>query len=75
MIKASQLWAWARNTGQQTANDEALDADVILAATSIVIAQENSLTSMVVTKNVKHIERYTPAKDWEDISIPRIVPI
>lgn len=69
MIKASQLWAWARQTGQQTASNEALDADVILAATSIVIAQENSLPSRVVTKNVKHIARYTPAEDWEDIPL------
>ncbi|ABW25453.1 hypothetical protein AM1_0396 [Acaryochloris marina MBIC11017] len=69
MRKASQLWAWARQTGQQTASNEALDADVILAATSIVIAQENSLPSMVVTKNVRHIARYTPAEDWEDISL------
>lgn len=69
MRKASQLSAWARQTGQQTASNEALDADVILAATSIVIAQENSLPSMVVTKNVRHIARYTPAEDWEDIPL------
>lgn len=68
IIKATELWAWARQTGQKTAHDEALDADVILAATAILISLEYSLKTVVITQNVKHIERYTPAQNWTDIS-------
>jgi predicted nucleic acid-binding protein len=32
MLKAAELWAWARNHGIPTADPKALDADVILAA-------------------------------------------
>src|SRR5258708_1003044 len=32
MLKAAELWAQARNSGHPTASNEALDADVILAA-------------------------------------------
>lgn len=39
MQKAAQLWAWARRTGQQTAHNEKIDIDVILAAQSITPRQ------------------------------------
>lgn len=69
IVKASQLWALARKIGQKTAKDAALDGDVILAAIAIIMAQENGLYVVIATTNVKHLERYTPAKSWRDIIV------
>ncbi|WP_202895358.1 type II toxin-antitoxin system VapC family toxin [Iningainema tapete] len=65
MLKAAELWAWAHNTGQQTASAESLDADVILSATAIVLARLG-VSVIIATTNVNHLERYTPAKHWKD---------
>jgi predicted nucleic acid-binding protein len=66
IVKASEIWAWARNTGQKTANDDALDADVILAATAIIKSQEEGII-FIATTNVQHIQRYyTNTKNWKD---------
>jgi toxin FitB len=67
MLQAAQLWATARNQGQPTADDKALDADVILAATALTISAQGYNT-IVATTNVKHIGRFTIAKNWQDIS-------
>ena len=55
-------------TGQQTAHDEAIDADVILAATAIIMAVEGEHV-VIATTNVSDLARYTPAKNWEDIRL------
>ncbi len=68
MLKAAELWAWARKTGQQTAHDEALDADVILTAQAITLALKGEYT-VIATDNVKHLARYTPSFRWIDIKI------
>lgn len=68
IVKASTLWGWARLTGQQTAHDEAIDADVILAATAIIMALEGEPV-VIATTNVSDLARYTPAKNWEDIRV------
>lgn len=68
IVKSSQLWAWARQTGQQTAHDLELDGDVILAATAITVAEENLIEVTVVTNNIDHLARYTTAKHWHDIN-------
>ncbi|BAZ10516.1 hypothetical protein NIES4071_23380 [Calothrix sp. NIES-4071] len=66
IVKASELWAWARNTGQQTAHDDAVDGDVILAATAIIKAQQEGKT-IIATTNVRHIQRYyTDTKNWKE---------
>jgi toxin FitB len=67
MLQAAQLWATARNQGQPTADDKALDADVILAATALTISAQGYNT-VIATTNVKHISRFTVAKNWQDIS-------
>jgi hypothetical protein len=67
IIKATELWAWARKTNQSTAHEKALDGDVILAATAIVLAQQEEEYVLVATDNIKDIERYTPAKRWQEI--------
>jgi len=68
IVKASELWGWARLTGQQTAHDEAIDADVILAATAIIMASAGEYV-VIATTNDKHLARYTPAKIWKNIVI------
>lgn len=68
IVKASELWGWARLTGQQTAQNEAIDADVILAATAIIMALEAEQV-VIATTNVSDLARYTPAKNWKDIIV------
>lgn len=64
--KAAELWAIAHNKGEQTADEKALDGDVILAATAILVAGRGSRT-IIATTNVKHLQRYyTDTKHWED---------
>lgn len=69
MDKAAELWAWARKTNQATANGERLDGDVILAAQAIILGSDFGQYVVVATDNVRHIERYTPAKKWRDITV------
>lgn len=64
MKKAAELWAFARQTGQATAHDKELDADVILSAQAIILGFKGK-SPVIVTTNVKHIARYTPALHWK----------
>lgn len=59
MHLAADLWATARGTGHKTADDKALDIDVILAA------QVLDCGGQVVTTNRKHLQRFVPIFDWE----------
>jgi predicted nucleic acid-binding protein len=68
MNKAAELWAWARKTGQQTAHNDKIDIDVILAAQSIIIAQHMGEHTVVVTSNVSDLQRYISAEKWENIT-------
>ncbi|MGO8818379.1 MAG: type II toxin-antitoxin system VapC family toxin [Terriglobia bacterium] len=58
MMRAAELWAWARNRGIPTADPKALDADVILAAQALQIP------ALVATENVDHLSLFVEAKDW-----------
>ncbi len=58
MLKAAELWAWARNRGIPTAHPKALDADVILAAQALQIP------ALVATENVDHLSLFVDARDW-----------
>ena len=63
---AAQLWARARQSGQPTADAQALDGDVILAAQAISLALPAD-NYVVATTNVSHLIRFVPAADWQTI--------
>ncbi len=65
MRQAALFWAQARQQGQPTAGDKALDGDVILAAQAITLG----VTDVVIaTTNVGHLSRFAPAALWPDIT-------
>ena len=64
--RAAELWAQVRNQGGPTADDKALDADVILAAQVESVRGEYDEV-VVATENVGHLARLAPARDWKDI--------
>ena len=63
MRMAADLWAAARNRGQQTAHNHALDGDVIIAAQSIVLG----VGLVIATGNPAHLARFAPADLWQNI--------
>ncbi len=64
MRRAAELWAHARNIGQPTASDPALDADVILAAQALGL----NVPVVVATGNPVHLARFVPAELWSNIT-------
>ena len=58
MRRAAEMWAQVRNQGLPTARDEALDADVILAA------QAEKVGAVIVTENARHLSRLRPVTSW-----------
>jgi predicted nucleic acid-binding protein len=66
MLKAAQMWAQVRQQGKPTADNKALDGDVILAAQAILIGNDEH-QSIVATSNPKHLSLFVDARDWQDI--------
>ena len=64
MRRAADLWAQARSTGQQTASNQALDADVILAAQALSL----NVPVIVATSNPAHLARFLPAELWSNLT-------
>jgi toxin FitB len=67
MLKAAEFWANARKQGQPTANNQSLDADVILAAQAFMISSQGE-DAVIATTNVRHLTRFVPAKLWHEIT-------
>jgi predicted nucleic acid-binding protein len=67
MLKAADLWAEVRQSGQPTADPSALDGDVILAAQAMAIAQQRQQVVIIATTNVGHLARFTIAQHWQAI--------
>ncbi|WP_373538659.1 type II toxin-antitoxin system VapC family toxin [Chamaesiphon sp.] len=66
--RAAKIWAQARITGQGTAGDRELDADIIIAAHWLILTEEYPGQEVTIaTTNVKHLSRFTIARSWEEI--------
>ena len=66
MRRAAELWAETRNRGRPLADPQALDADVILAATSEAVAARGHET-VVATTNLAHLGAIARAAIWHEI--------
>jgi predicted nucleic acid-binding protein len=67
MLLAARFWADLRNLGFKTADDRALDGDVILAAQAAYIGGIAGVPIVVATDNVKHLEHLCDARQWRAI--------
>jgi hypothetical protein len=67
MLRAAECWAVARNMGRQTADDSALDGDMILAAHAAML-QRADLDTIVATTNPRHLTLFCDARHWRDIA-------
>ncbi|MCI0360857.1 MAG: hypothetical protein L0211_20450 [Planctomycetaceae bacterium] len=65
MRKAAEFWAQARQTGQPTAADRAIDGDMILAAQAATCGASNVI---IATTNVSHLSRFVAAELWQNIA-------
>jgi len=67
MRMAAEIWAKARQQGWPTADDKALDADVILAARAN-LAGLDGVPVIVATTNPGHLSRFvSDARAWSEI--------
>ena len=68
MLLAAESWAEARNSGRQTADDRALDGDVILSAQARDFSGQAD-DWIILTGNVEHIKRYVGdrARLWQQV--------
>ena len=64
MQLAAQLWAWTRRQGKPTADDRALDGDVILAAQLLTSRYPEAV---IATTNVGHLSLFVQAALWTDL--------
>ena len=64
MRLAADLWAQARNQGRPTADYQALDGDVILAAQAV---RRDRGDTVVATSNVGHLDQFVVARTWQEI--------
>jgi hypothetical protein len=65
MRQAALFWATARQKGRPTADDKALDGDVILAAQAVMLGEPNTI---IATTNVAHLSLFTRVEHWRKIT-------
>ncbi|MEO0868835.1 MAG: type II toxin-antitoxin system VapC family toxin [Cyanobacteria bacterium J06642_11] len=69
LVNAAEIWAELRNSGQATASDTNLDADCILGAHYRLSKKESpGRKIIIVTTNVRHLNRFADAKSLQDIA-------
>lgn len=68
MVSAADFWAKARNMGKQTADDKALDGDMILVAQTKMAPVDDDGDAIIATTNVKHLSLFANAKQWQEIN-------
>ena len=66
MLKAAELWAKARQQGKPTADNQALDGDVILASQALAL-KNIDYEVIIATSNKKHLSLFTEAENWQTI--------
>jgi predicted nucleic acid-binding protein len=66
MLMAARFWAICRKQGQPTADEAALDGDVILAAQAALLIEQGK-DAVIATTNVGHLSRFASAKQWSAI--------
>ena len=66
MRKAAEFWSEARKRGKPTADDKALDGDMILSAQAAVLRAEGNEV-LIATENVAHLSLFADARNWRII--------
>lgn len=65
--QAAVFWAALRREGRPTADPQALDADVILAAQAVLLCSPGDRVA-VVTSNARHLGRIVEIRDWASLA-------
>lgn len=69
MLKASELWAIARQNNQPTSSKKNIDVDMILSAQWSLLKEEHPGQYIVIaTTNTKHLRLFTEAEEWININ-------
>jgi predicted nucleic acid-binding protein len=67
---AVDIWARARASGQPTAGERNLDADMVICATWQDLATRYPGQEVIIaTTNIRHLSRFANVTKWEDLSI------
>ena len=69
MRRAAELWAQARQRGRPTADNAALDADVILAAQAQLLYEATGDQVVVASDNIRHLAQFVDARRWQEIEL------
>ncbi|MDJ1170739.1 hypothetical protein PMG71_15005 [Roseofilum sp. BLCC_M154] len=70
LYRAAEIWSEAQLQGQPTAPRQALDIDLIISAHYQILQEEYPGRYVVIaTKNIKHLSRFSTARDWKDIKL------
>jgi predicted nucleic acid-binding protein len=69
MRRAAERWAQARQRGRPTADNAALDADVILAAQAQLLYEATGDQVVVASDNIRHLAQFVDARRWQEIEL------